>query len=277
MARRIPDLWKSKERDATRLYSLFLAHLQLEHKHERIVSASRQIRRYAARGPGLKRAVFTFGSEIDALCDQKQFKTAWRQLRLRDRILFGKQSIWKQDWAWNHAPLLYFLKRYTEGCALLEEALDVWFDGRNFESYDNLLFQVYNSDKSPWHRCRVTLSHFYRRLGKDLREWRHWQAFVDGFHPKLFRLVDVRRGELLADAGRLPVFFDRLLSIRSKRVPTRIGNGQADLIDNPAKVKKRQDAIRNRSGRNDERAKSKRERTNAKLSELFPELRDLLK
>jgi hypothetical protein len=166
--------------------------------------------------------------------------------------------------------VLFFLKRYREGCPLLEAALDAWYKGREFESYNNVLRYVYNSDEVPWHRCRVTLSHFYNRLGKDLREWRHWEAFVSGFHSKLFRLAGVKRDELLADSGRLPAFFDRLMAIRARRPG---GN----LIVSPSRVKQRQVARRKGARRRDERFQTERERRNARLREFFPEIRCLVK
>ncbi|HEY2252873.1 MAG TPA: hypothetical protein VGH74_17500 [Planctomycetaceae bacterium] len=229
--------------------------------------------------------MFTFSDEIDALCELEKYKEAWRQLRLREDVIYGRrfdiasaQGPFDNPYEleWHYAPLLFFVKRYEEGCSLLETALDVRFVRHKLDSYD-VLFRVYNDDERPWHRCRVTLSHFYGRLGKNLVEWRRWEAFVYGFHPKLFRLAGVSRKQLLADAGRLPDFFDTLLAIREERVPTRISKGLADLIDSPRKVKSRQNAIRKASHVVDERNDAKRKRRHAKLRELFPELRELLK
>ena len=211
LATRIPDLWQAKEDDATRLYAIFLARLQMNGMHKRIVAACRQIRRYADRGPGRIEGLFTFSDEIDALCDQKQYKMAWRQLRLRHEIFYGQRLELNRRWTVNdywdlwskYAPLLFFLKRYRDGCLLLETALDFLFAQGNVQSFDDILFHVYNNDKKPSHRCLVTLSHFYKHLGKDLREWRHWEAFVNGFHPKLFRLAGVTRAALLADASHI--------------------------------------------------------------------------
>src|SRR5205085_10072380 len=84
------------------------------------------------------------------------------------------------EWTFYYAPLLFFLRRYREGCLLLETALGFWCSRRKVRSYD-ILFYVYNADEQPSNRCRVTLSHFYERLGKSLREWQHWEAFVNGF------------------------------------------------------------------------------------------------
>src|SRR5207237_9546900 len=133
--------------------------------------ACRQIRRYAARGPGPKHGLFTFSFEIDALCDLKDYGAAWRQLRLREKIVFGERfDLFRGEWSaadarelqFLYAPLLFFLGRHRQGCLLLETSLAFWFRGGKVRSFD-MLFNVYNGDGEPWHRCQVTLAHFYRR------------------------------------------------------------------------------------------------------------------
>lgn len=282
MAEVIPDLWRAKL-DARRLYQLYLCRLQMNHRHERVVAVCPQIRRYAARGPGPTEGLFTFSIEIDSLCDLKDFQAAWRRLRRREEIVFGKRlDLRGREWsrsdywelAFSYAPLLFFLGRYRQGCELLEISLGFWFSGRKARSFD-ILFHVYNGDEEPRNRCRVTLSHFYRRVGRDLRQWRHWVGFVNGFHPRLFRLSRVGRDELMADAGRLPVFFDKLMEVRAERTTSGVGGSQSDLIDSAAKVKKRQDAIQRKRDEFHERIKSVQELTDSKLRELFPELQGL--
>lgn len=181
MAEKIPDLWKLEERDAEQLYSLFLAHLQMHGRHDRVVAACRQIRRFARRCPGMKEAAFTFSTELDALIELQKYRSAWRLLKLREGVEYGKRLDFRDgvppevnayELGSDYAPLLFFLKRYRVGCELKERYLDYWFNVPKSQSYE-LLFEIYNSDKRPSHRCRVTLSHFYRHLGKDLVEWRH--------------------------------------------------------------------------------------------------------
>jgi hypothetical protein len=280
----IPDLWRAKE-DAARLYQLYLCRLQMNRLHERVVAVCPQIRRYAARGPGPTEGLFTFSFELDSLCDLKDYRAAWRRVRLREAIVFGKRidlrsRVWSITDGWelpfSYAPLLFFLGRYHQGCKLLETFLDLCFARRKVRSFD-LLFHVYNGDEEPWNRCRVPLSHFYNRLGKDLRQWRHWDAFVNGFHPRLFRLSGVRREELMADSGRLAVFFDKLMDARNERTTSGVGGGQSDLIDSANKVRKRQEAMQRKLDEFRERIKPVQERTNRKLQELFPELRELPK
>lgn len=211
----IPDLWRAAE-DASRLYQLYLCDLQRNGLHERVISACAQIRRYAARGPGREAGLFTFSFELDALCILKNYEGAWRRLRLNEEIALGNRlrlsrRQWEADeviwFEFNHAPLLYFLERYRQGCSLLEAWLDHWFRGGKVRSFNDVLFRVYNGDEEPANRCRVTLAHFYHRLDKCLREWTHWEAFVDGFHPRLFRLAGVRREALLMDSEHLAPFF----------------------------------------------------------------------
>lgn len=281
MAEPIPDLWRAKE-DAARLYELYLCRLQMNHRHERVVVVCPRIRRYAARGPGPNEGLFTFSFEIDSLCELKDYHAAWRRLRLREQVVFGarfdlRSRQWSSadgwDLAFSYAPLLFFLGRYRQGCQLLETSLGFCFGGKKARSFD-ILFHVYNGDEEPWDRYTVTLSHFYGRLGRDLRQWRHWEAFVGGFHPRLFRLSGVRRDELMANPGRLGVFVDKLREVRAERTTSRAGGSQSDLIDSAAKVRKRQDATQRKLDEFNERIKPVMERTNLKLLELFPELMD---
>jgi hypothetical protein len=138
-------------------------------------------------------------------------------------------------------------------------------------SYD-MLCHVYNDDSKPKNRCRVTLKHFYDRLGMDLREWEHWEAFVRGFHPRLFRLAGIRREELVADSGRLTTFFDRLMKVREERVTSGFTQGQADLTESRVKVRKWQEAQEEKSAQFEGRIRPIREHNNAKLRQFFPEL-----
>lgn len=282
MADAIPDLWRANE-DAVRLYQLYLCRLQMNDMHERIVAACHRIRRYAARGPGPTEGLFTISIEIESLCALKDYEAAWRRLRRQEEIAFGKRfDLRSRQWSradfwelvFSYAPLLYFRGRYCQGSELLETSLDFWFGGTKPWSFD-ILFHVYNGDPEPSHRCRVTLSHFYGRLGRDLRQWRHWEAFVNGFHPRLFRLSGVPREELMADPGRLAAFFDKLLDLRNRRTTSGVGWGQSDLIDSAAKVRKQQDATQHKLNELRERITPMQERTNRKLQELFPELQGM--
>jgi hypothetical protein len=249
--------------------------------HESVVASCRQIRRYADRGPGRTEGLFTFGFEIDSLCELKNYQTAWRQLRLRERAALGRRlDIARRNWsaedawelAFSYAPLLYFLGRYRLGCELLETSLDFWFDGNKGQSY-NILFRICNRDEEPRNRARVTLTHFYDRLDKSLSEWRHWQKFVNGFPPRLFRIAGVKCEELLANSDLLLEFFDALSSVTGSRTTSGVTRGQTDLLESPAKVKKWQDATRAKMERF--RSDPARERFNSTLQRLFPDLAGL--
>ena len=283
MKPRIPDLWRAEE-DASRLYSLYLAHLSMNGRYEQVVAACPKIRRYAARGPGAKEGLFTFHYELDAFVELNRYSEAWRQLRLREQPIFGKRfNLRRREWSaedcqdlWSfYAPLLFFLRNYHQGCALLEISLDSWFGPQKVRSYD-VLFHVYNGDEEPDNRCRVTLKHFYTRLRKNLSEWRHWEKFVNGIHPRLFRLAGVKREELLADSEHLSSLFGKLMEIRDERTISGFTRGQADLIESPRKVQERQAAIRAKHDEFGERTSATRKRINNKLRELFPEIASLL-
>ena len=264
MTPRIPDLWKSGE-DADRLYRLYLSHLQMHDMFERVVAACRQIRHYATRGPGAKEGLLTFYYEVDALYELKKYTTAWRQLRLRDRIAFGQSFDYaRQEWSvndayrleWDYAPIHYFLGHYKVGCSLLENALGFWFvDGRKVPAFQTLI-RIYNGDDEPWSRCRVTLANFYDRLGRRLTDWEYWREIVDSFPPEVFRLSGVSRKKFRLDCDAMPVFFKCALEVRYKKQTS---------------PKRRTKASHQRQVL----TKQERELRDVQLRNLFPELRDL--
>ncbi len=277
----IPDLWRINE-DAPRLYQLYLCRLSMSGSHERVVTACRQIRRHATQGPGREAGLFTFSFEIDSLCELRKYETAWRQLRRYEEIALGRRinlahRTWTNDEvAWfefNHIPLMYFLGRYRQGCRLLEALLDLMLDAKKMRSYD-LLFRICNGDPEPANRCRVTLTHYYARLGRDLLKWRHWQSFINGFHPRLFRLAGIRQEELLSDPQRLSAFSERLTTIRNERIASGIAAGQRDLTDSAEAVRKRQDSLQKKLDHFNENYKSRMKLLETKLLKLFSDLRD---
>jgi hypothetical protein len=278
---RIPDLWAANE-DAVRLYQFYISILQMNDRHERATAACRQIRRYAARGPGLAAGLFTISMEIEAWCAVGDYETAWRRLRLQEEIVYGKRiDLRRRRWRgadgfelqFSYAPLLYFRGRYRRGCQLLEKSLDFCFDGTKMRSFD-ILNRVYNGELEPTLRARVTLAHFYGRLGENLRQWRHWTAFVDGFHPRLFRLSGVSRKELQADSRQLAPFFEKLMEEQGRRITSGIGGSQSDLIESSAKVRKRQADTNRKLNAFKKRIGPVRKEIDRKLQQYFPELRE---
>ncbi|MBI1899770.1 MAG: hypothetical protein HYS13_01490 [Planctomycetia bacterium] len=281
MRSRIPDLWRMKE-DAHRLYQLYLSRLQSIGCHERVVAACRQIRRYAARGPGMKEALFTFSIEIEALCDLRRYQAAWRAERRREEIVCRKRlDLRRRKWSakdvwvlrYDFWQLLYFLGRYRVGCAMLESALRYSLRKTPGRSYD-LFYYVFNDEVNPTHRCRVTLKHFYDRLGRGLHEWNDWNAFVDGFHPRLFQLAKVGRERLRADPSLLEAFERSLRTLQKQRTISRITRGQQDLVERPARVRKWQKATAAARKKFEQAIQPTRAEFEATLLKLFPELRD---
>lgn len=279
---KIPDLWRLGE-DAARLYQLFLAHLSSGRRYQRIVDACRRIRAHASRGPGAMAAAFTFHIELDALCDLRQYEAAWRCLKRREDVIYGKRirlipkAFGKDRWAIMslYIPLLYFRGRYRRGCALMEAELEYLLRREWSDSY-HLQFYVYNSDRVPWHRARVTLAHFYRSLKRDLGDWPQWPRFVNGFPDKLFRLAGIRRDELLGDSALLQVFRDRLQAVADERTGSRGSRGAADLLQSAAKVKKWHDANDKKRKSSDQEIAAGRQEYRDKLLKYFPELHPLL-
>ena len=248
MRRRVPNLWR-RESKAARLYELYIAELLISNRHADIVAACRKIRSYT-RDANRQAAMFTYSHEIDALCALGKHAVAWQQLRRRDRELEKVGELKGRKWGvadpwsvrFDYAPLLYFTGRYEEGCGLLEAALGTAND-RNVPSYD-LLFSIYNGELRPKLRPRVTLTHFYKKLGKSLRDWEHWAAFLDGLSPRLFRVGRIRREELLEHPERLGDFFKTLMAVRAARMTSGITRGEQDLIESSRDVKKWQDDTR---------------------------------
>jgi hypothetical protein len=284
LSHEVADLWRLGVDDVHRLYNLFLAHLMIHDRHERIVFASRQIRRYASRGPGPLEGVFTFYTEIDALCHLGDYAMAWRQLRRMEEVVYGKRlDLNRHRWtaeeashriAFYYAPLLYFRKQFRQGCSLLEKALALGIR-RGKQSTFQLLWYIDNGMNQPVDRCCVTLSHFYARLDKDLRTWRHWKAFVKGIHPRLLRLAGIQREELLADSAVLSDFLVKLKAAQAARGLSFSGN-QSDFIDSPAKVKKRDLESKKKRADFKVRIRPVQEASNQQLKALFPELKALL-
>jgi hypothetical protein len=278
----IPNLWR-EEADAGRLYELYLVHLMIQGRHERVVTACQCIRGYAVREPGITESRFTYWQELDALCTLGQFQVAWRRLRRWEPDLFGekfdlRRSKWPAEMAsvleFTYAPLLYFQGNYRRGCSLLETALDFWYDGRKIRSYD-FLYRIDNGDPAPEITQRVTLKHFYDRLGRNLREWRHWEAFVAGLHPRLFRLTEVNPVDLLNDGDHLTPFTRRLLEVQDERTISGVTRGQADLVESASLVERRQQEICEQRERAKVRIAPVRETIEMKLKTLFPELAEI--
>lgn len=277
---RLPDLWKAKV-DAERMYQIYLARLQMNGLHDRAISACPQIRRYAAQGPGRRAGLFTFSFEVDCLVRQKAYSTAWRRVQLRDQIIRQRRiPIARRRWTpkdfwelcFTYAPLMYFLERHAFGRSLLETALGFWYRRPDADSFD-ILFHVCNADDEPRILPRVTLTHFYRRLGRDLGQWILWPRFVDGLAAPLFRIAGVKRKALLGDPSQLAMFFANLMRVRDARTTSGVTRGQADIIESPAKVRQWQDATRDKSARF--RSDPARMRTQATLLQYFPELEGL--
>lgn len=279
MSGRIQDLWRTNH-DARRYYQLYLAQLLGHEQYERIIAACRRIRHYAKRGPGAKEGLFTFYFELDALCELKHYRAAWQQLRLLEHLAFGKRfELGRGEFPPSngtmvfsfYSPILYFLKRYRLGCDILENELDLFFKGERKLSYE-MLCHVANDWVRPSNRHLVTLSHFYKRLGKKLHEWQHWETFVNGFHPSFYRILGVDREILLADSQELPSFLEKLKTIRRDQIKHE--NGWAILLISPRKPRPQTESAKRKRDTESEAAKVAR---NAKLRELFPELRGLLR
>lgn len=276
----IPDLWRLKE-DAERLYKSFLCRLMMHDMQERIVTACRVIRRHAAKAPETRDALFTFGHEIDALFELQNYRGVLRQLRLRERMLFGSRldllrlpPSSGQMIEFQYAPVHYFLGNFSVGCILLEAALRPWFAVEKPDSL-YIITRVCDGRNRSAGRHNVTLAQFYKRLNKKLSEWADWEPFVKGFDPRVFRLAGMSRLDLLNDCDKLPEFYRRLSDI-AKQKGTSLGSGKSTLLDSPAKIRQQKDQMQSHKDFL-KRTEPQRTPTDIKLKGLFPEMRVLLK
>jgi hypothetical protein len=168
-------------------------------------------------------------------------------------------------------PIRYAAGRWEEGRLALETYLRAALGKRHVTAYE-LLFSIYNEDSpEPTNRCRVTLWHFYSKLGRRLDEWEGWRTWVLWLHAGLLRVANVRRAELLANAGLLPGFYERLMRERERRSRgSGVTFGQPDLVDSERKVRKRHEALHLRHERWATRPNPLRDEINTKMRTYFP-------
>jgi len=218
--------------------------------------------------------------EIEALLALKDPAAAWRQYRLwlryhpkriPVRTLEQRARNAPDLVCFDEAPIRYAAGRWDEGRRALEAYLGAALARPHVTGYD-LLFNVYNEDApEPTNRCRVTLWHFYSKLGKRLDEWEQWRTWVPSLHPRLFRATGVRQKDLLKSSDVLADFYGRLMKERERRSQSSgVTFGQADLVDDVRKVRKRHEAVRRRRDRWEKRSNSLRDELNSKLEKYFP-------
>jgi hypothetical protein len=280
--RPIPNLFRTWDDpdEIERYYSLYLAKLHAAHRAHRLVEVCRSVRRFAKNQGDPKAGLFTFQCEMLAYEGVGNTDAMWRLLRDWDRMALGK-TIDLASRRWNgkdahrllffYAPLLYLRRHYRLGCQLLEKALKMHSrkSGWSFE----LLWHIYKPLRRPSTIYDVTLTHFYRALGRDLRDWPLWGKFVDDFHPKLFQLSGVSRSSLRSDPTFLKPFFQWISAERERRLFTHTTMGAVDLLESAAKVKRRQMNVATKIARlaNDPRRLLLEE----KLKKTFPELAEI--
>jgi hypothetical protein len=278
----LPNLFSGplKSKDSRRLYDLFLARLSQAGQGNRIVTACRIIRRMARRAGRPQAAAFTFFWEIEGHGVNRDFEAMWRTLRAWEIASTGRRlNIRTHRWTqkehhqliFRYAPLLYMRGRYRLGCRLMETALEMASHRKGW-SFD-WLWHVYKPMNKPASTYDVTLSHFYRALGRDLTEWKLWAEFLDDLDPRLFRLSGVVQEAMLVNPRLLKKLFEWITLERRKRLFTGTTDGLRDLIEAPGKVQRRQSA----RGRQIMRVVEQPglDAFEQRFRELFPELNEL--
>jgi hypothetical protein len=127
------------------------------------------------------------------------------------------------------------------GCGLLEKVLKIHSRQKGW-AFD-LFWHVCKPLPQPSTIYDVTLAHFYRALGRDLRDWPLWGRFVDDFNPKLFRRSAIPREALRNDPVLLKPLFEWISGERERRLFTHTTMGEADLVEGPANVWRRQTRV----------------------------------
>jgi hypothetical protein len=267
---RVPDLWKRNVDKADAFYSMLLIRLAIKDKQERIIQVCRTIRRHAAKGPGSKAALFTFMFERDALVELGKFQLALRQAHLRDRIYHGKRPDYRQVSSSNLdpmetywliytlAPLHYCNGHYETARQLLELGLGFWLNTCKQISYF-WFWKVAPSRASKLFTTQVSLTQIYRKLDRDLQPWSDWERFAQGFTPKFYHTLGITGKQLSADAT--------LLKDVAKRIREMLAAGLPCDFSPPAKITGEETPT------TEKQRQERREETNRKLKEFFPELR----
>ncbi|HKO20057.1 MAG TPA: hypothetical protein VJU82_14335 [Acidobacteriaceae bacterium] len=135
------------------------------------------------------------------------------------------------------------------------------------------LWHVYKPLRAPASIHDVTLSHVYAALGRDLSEWELWDRFLDGFDSRLFRSSGIAKDALRRNPRLLKPFFEWISAERRQRLFSGTTDGERDLVEGRAKVKRRQTARKEMLLRLDKRSEG--DVFEQKLEALFPELRTL--
>jgi len=191
--------------------------------------------------------MFTFPLEMDAYSGKQNAPAMGRVLRSWDRMALGRSiNLATHRWSTNdahrllffYAPVLYLRGHYRLGCDLLEKAITMHSrrKGWGFE----LLWHVYKPLGRPSKTHDVALVHFYRALRRDIRDWKLWADFVDDFPAKLFRISGVSRDALRSNPVLLEPFFQWICAERNRRLFSGTTVSVKDLLDDAAKVKRRQ-------------------------------------
>lgn len=282
MSEALPDLWALDD-DARRLYEIYLATLDGAGCFRRVAEVASEIRDQLPTDG--QAAFFTYGFEIQAWWKLNAPRRGWRCLREWEQRIYGRRvplrALARQagtgDYAdaaaTFYAPLLYAFGRYELGADVLNHTLLFHMNGA-VSSYE-LLFQLYNDDPEPATPVRVTLKHFYDRLGRTLDTWPAWSRFVEGLHPELFNVTEVDRDALRRCSDTLPEFYRRLMRVQRERAFSGATRGAADLVNAADEVAAWQRETRQQKDRALERNDGRAREIRAKLRRWFPEIKHL--
>jgi hypothetical protein len=250
-------------------------------RNEEAVRAARRVRAHVRRaGFGDRGAGWVYTWEIEALLNLGRPAVAWTQYRRWLRLVPRRYAIGAVEQRarsippmllYEEVPILYARGKWADGARALEAYLGMALRKASAwkETPFDLMYSIYNGDPEPTARERVTLTHFYQKLGKTLDQWPDWRRWVRALHPTLLDIGGVTRKSLADDPRLLPAMYQRIVAEHRRRTRTGMSYGQRDLVEPEARVRARQE--RDRRGRPESAERSRaRAEFRAKVRTYFP-------
>lgn len=241
----VPDLFRTlgDRAYAEHLYTLAIVTVA----DQRVaVELCRRVRKYAKQDGASDRLLGTcFSWELDALLSLQRPDLAHALIDRYQREARARGVDLNRDVEWLDcylAPVLYERRRFEKARVLREGALELAMQSRQCTHLD-LLFRIYNTDRPPANRMRVTLWHIYEGLGRSLRAWQGWPHFVDSFNETILETAGLDRASLGERPTELHRLYHTVMSVRTQRITSGVSRGELDLTQSGTVVSAEQRKI----------------------------------
>jgi hypothetical protein len=265
--------------EASRLYEIALSRLLFAGRNQDTIAAARRVRAHVRRAGLWPEGGWTYTWEIEALLNLQRPRAAWAQYRRWLRSIRQRTSIATVEQRARSVPpmvqyefpILYAWGKWAAGARALEAYLAMALRKESVwrPTALDLMYAIYG-DPEPEAKPRVTLTHFYGKLGKTLDQWPDWRRWVRALHPRLLDIGGVTRRRLRDDPALLPDMYRRIVEERRCRTPTHMSSGLKDLVEPEPKVRARQERIREERRISAGRFRGRAEKVRAKVREYFP-------